>query len=141
MLKNLLRTIFLASTYLTVNMAFANNLGPNEAIKECTNYRGVAFEEDGHFYTTYAIAKFAGLSNKESMPLSFFSEYPDESQYTATKNSLISMIRLQKVLNKNGFEKQVVEKLHSLHGGDSKAIEKRRNSLKSAISANLKKFK
>lgn len=138
MLKKYLKLMLIVPVLLVSNHAFSDELSPNEAINACLNNSSILFEEDGHFYTTYAIAKLAGQSDNNAFPLSYFSQYPDESPYTATKNSIISLFKLQPIVNKNGFEKQVVEKLHSLYGGKNKTIENRRKSLNTAIKFNLK---
>jgi RHS repeat-associated protein len=97
------------------------------------------WDENGHFYTTYIVARAAGLSNEQAKALAYFSQLPDEdTDFDATHAGLARAggIEGEEFYKKNAWRKDVQEVLHSLHGGDSK---KRRDCLKKLLlTGNLK---
>ncbi len=83
----------------------------------------------GHLDTPYLIARFAGRSEDESLWLSFYSEYPDESKDFSATGQFFNFGKEWR-----GF---IYNKVHSLHGGNYKEIKKRRSDLKNSISKAL----
>lgn len=93
------------------------------------------FLRDGHLYTTLAITSISGYSDFRQMILSYYSQYPDiDHDYkgvdVAVKYLLIPW--------KKKWRNDITGILHSLHGGDYKAIKKRRDKIKKTLNLTLK---
>ena len=87
-------------------MGFVNNNGVNSF-----DVLGL-YNSAGHFYTTYAVAMAAGMSDAHAFQFAYWSQYPDQNQaFSATHNFF------------NG-QWQVGEYLHSLTGGDPNKLRK-----------------
>jgi len=83
----------------------------------------------GHLDTPYAIALFAGRGEKEAQLISYYSEYPDEfKEFSATGQFITHNFKWRKL---------IYTKLHTLHGGKHKAVNKRRNAIRNAIKESL----
>lgn len=84
------------------------------------------YEQDGHLYTTYKVAKEAGFSEKRALMLAYYTQYPDiDVDYLAVP------VAIRNLLWPPGWEwrDDITGGLHSLHGGDSDAIMARREEL------------
>ncbi len=65
------------------------------------------WNESGHFYTVYMVARSAGFSHADALKMAQFAQYPDENpKYDA----------IDGLLNENRLDIQ--RKIHSLTGGD-----------------------
>ncbi|WP_248795867.1 hypothetical protein [Pseudomonas sp. MWU13-2105] len=87
---------------------------------------------DGHYSTVGYVAQLAGYSNDKVYKLSCYSQTPDQEalHYSAPYVAIWGVFDPP-------FRHQVVNGLHSLHGGDARAIEARRNKLKSLIAKSI----
>lgn len=122
-------------TLTSISLYADQKVGPVKAINECMGQLNIKYGPDGHFYTTYKIAKLAGMNDKDVLALTYFSQYPDEDKsYDAIVNAFKNKIPFVG----DQFSKDAVKKLHSLHGGGRSIIDARRNSLEKAISTNIK---
>jgi hypothetical protein len=83
----------------------------------------------GHLDTPYLISRFAGRSENDSLWLSFYSEYPDESKDFSATGQFFNF--------GEDWRSFIYNKVHSLHGGNHKKIQKRRSDLKNAIAQAL----
>lgn len=88
------------------------------------------YDKDGHFYTAGYVAYLAGYDNKKIEKISCYAQTPDELLWSlnAVPVSVYGVIP--------GFwsyRHQVVDGLHSLHGGDARRVEIRRARLKQKI--------
>lgn len=130
--KLILTPIFL----LISNSLYADQkLSPVKATDVCMQRLSNKFNEYGHSYTTFMIADLAGRSEKETLALTYFSQYPDEDkEYDAIVNAIKNKIPFLG----GEFSRDAVRKLHSLHGGGRAIIDGRRKSLENAITVNLK---
>ncbi|MCI3879567.1 hypothetical protein [Acinetobacter higginsii] len=109
-------------------------LSPTDAAKTCSPTLDVFYNPTGHLATTYLISKYAGQDLKNSLTLSYFSQYPDEDKdYDAIVNAVKNKIPFAN----DDFTLAVVTKLHSLHGGGSGQVKERRLALEAAIKKNL----
>ena len=85
------------------------------------------FDRSGHQYTTFIIARIAGLDRELSHKLAYFSQFPDDvTKYSATNAAVF------KLFNQT-YRKQIMATLHSLHGGGEDAVLSRRKILKDLI--------
>ncbi|WP_411851325.1 hypothetical protein ACLB90_01655 [Stenotrophomonas sp. LGBM10] len=79
----------------------------------------IQYNEDGHGYTTFVVARLAGWCVSSALELAWGSQLPDEfDDLKATRNAI-------KWLN-GGRPRQIMKVLHSLHGSD---VAKRRTRL------------
>lgn len=91
------------------------------------------FEIAGHYYTTFIAARCAGMSMTDSMHLAYYSQYPDQVGWLDAKSLWIDdkltsltqgfVMGSDPNWEKNRAEqrrwmKEVMELIHSLHGGD-----------------------
>jgi len=87
---------------------------------------GIQYEIDGHLYTTFAVAVLAGLPVPRALELAWGSQVPDANRrYTAVHAAWTVLW--------NEFSESIMETLHSLHGGDTHAVAKRRDQLEALI--------
>ena len=98
--------------------------------KELGSIIKLRYGPHGHLDTPYLIAKFAGMSDEDSLWISFYSEYPDEIKKFSATGQFFS--------SDKEWRHFVYNKLHSLHGGGGRKINLRRAQLKTAISEALK---
>ncbi len=92
------------------------------------------FQRDGHKFTTYLVARMAGLDEPFAYALSYYSQFPDLNlKYSATWVALVHLL--------NPFTQEwrsdITSILHSLHGGKSQKIFVRRNILSDAVASQL----
>lgn len=86
----------------------------------------IQYEIDGHLYTTFAVAMLAGIPLLRALELSWGSQVPDANRkYTAISAAWNALW--------NKHSKSLMKTLHSLHGGDHRAVTKRREDLKSLL--------
>nr|WP_314523992.1 hypothetical protein [uncultured Acinetobacter sp.] len=133
------KKIFISFVLLTFISTFSNSSpskSPMEAVNKCyLNQAGFYYDYIGHQDTTYIIANIAGQDTKNTLALSYFSQYPDaDKKFDAIVNAVKNKIPYAN----DKFTQDAVVKLHSLHGGDSTAIKNRRNNLEKLISGYLK---
>ena len=90
----------------------------------------IQYEVDGHLYTTFVVATLAGLPLGRALELSWGSQVPDANrQFTAVSAAWNSLW--------NAHSRSIMQTLHSLHGGNDAAVQKRRKHLKALITAAL----
>lgn len=86
----------------------------------------IQYEIDGHLYTTFVVATLAGIPLLRALELSWGSQIPDANRkYTAVSAAWDALW--------NKHSKSLMKTLHSLHGGDHKAVARRRADLKSLL--------
>ena len=89
------------------------------------------YDRSGHQYTTYIVARIAGLGREPSHKLAYFSQFPDDfDKYSATEAAF-------KIFNQT-YRRRIMRTLHSLHGGSEDAVLKRRKNLKDLIQDGIK---
>ncbi len=89
------------------------------------------YQRSGHQFTTYIIAFLAGLGRERSHKLAYFSQFPDdEVRFSATMAFFYFW--------DPEYRKQVMATLHSLHGGDSSAVYRRRSDLKKIVEKGIR---
>jgi hypothetical protein len=84
------------------------------------------WDEAGHFYTTYIIAKAAGMSNAQAFELAYYSQLPDEvptydAAHAGTQLIVNEAFRVAGAgLSPTdiSFYNDIQQLLHSLHSGD-----------------------
>ncbi|QDT22402.1 RHS repeat domain-containing protein [Gimesia chilikensis] len=113
------------------------------------------YDEAGHFYTTYIVAIIVGYSADDAFKLAYYSQLPDEvGEHEAVPNvldiprietkkavgeieSVANPSRLsktkQQALREEQFAYNVIEIIHSLHGGGPKDVRIRKEKLKKLI--------
>lgn len=89
------------------------------------------YERSGHQYTTFIVAREAGLNSERSYRLSYFSQLPDDEKEFSATLAFFYLFDLE-------YRKQIMGILHSLHGGDHNAVLKRRRDLKDLIYNGIK---
>lgn len=130
---------FIICLFGFIHFALAANKEPMTAIKQCVNENPrlvdrSEFEEDGHLFTTLAIAELAKFSDQRMVTLSYYSQYPDiEKKYNAVPVSLKYLLIPWKWTWRN----DITGALHSLHGGKRKQIDQRRHSIRQALSETI----
>ncbi|WP_151838132.1 hypothetical protein [Acinetobacter sp. TUM15521] len=132
------KKIFIGIVLLACFGTYSNaspTMTPMEAVNKCTPSQNPLYGHLGHQDTTYIIADIAGQSIKNTLALSYFSQYPDaDKKFDAIVNAVKNKIPYAN----DKFTQDAVVKLHSLHGGDSDAIKNRRDNLENLISEYLK---
>jgi RHS repeat-associated protein len=118
--------------------------GPNNSF----DYLGL-YQEAGHFYTAYAVAVASGaFTATEAFKLAYYAQLPDEvSAFDAITAGLATQLRshqdiIQDYLQTDfpwyfrvppehvtAFGRDVQQWLHSLHGGNAQAVQRRRACL------------
>jgi hypothetical protein len=94
------------------------------------------WDESGHFYTTYLVARAAGMDKEAAFKVAYYSQLPDEvDRFDALQ---VSMKDPAGVMKEGTWSNQIAVYLHSLHGGDEKKIRKVRTGLKEMIQQELK---
>lgn len=84
------------------------------------------YDRSGHQYTTFIVARLAGLDREMSHKLAYFSQFPDDvTKYSATSAAI-------NIFNQK-YRRQIMATLHSLHGGDERAVLHTRSVLKNVI--------
>ncbi|HLO61414.1 MAG TPA: hypothetical protein VK165_00465 [Azonexus sp.] len=92
-----------------------------EIAREKHGYKG--FKADGHFYTVDFVSKLAEIEEGRAERLVCFSQAPDQiMKYNAVPVSIFGIFSWKNRSN-------IVNALHSLHGGDHEAVGKRREAL------------
>ena len=87
----------------------------------------IRYEMDGPLYTTFVVAVLAGISVAGAAELAWGSQIPDANhRFTAVSAAWNSRC--------NRHSPNIMQTLHSLHGGDVQAIRKRRHDLKVMVS-------
>lgn len=87
------------------------------------------WEVDGHLYTTYVVARIAGMGTERAARIAHYTQYPDdENALHAIGNKYYDFLSTERRLLKNY--------LHSLHG-DREGITPRREALRHHIRAAL----
>jgi hypothetical protein len=88
------------------------------------------YEKSGHQYTTFIIARMAGVGRELSHKLAYFSQFPDDvDKYSATYAAI-------RIFNQT-YRRKIMRTLHSLHGGNKQAVIDRRNILSGLIQDGL----
>lgn len=86
----------------------------------------IQYEIDGHLYTTFVVATLAGIPLLRALDLSWGSQIPDANRKFTAVSAAWDVLW-------NKHSKRLMKILHSLHGGDQKAVIKRRADLKSLL--------
>jgi hypothetical protein len=91
------------------------------------------YHEDGHGDTTYVVARIAGYSRHDAERLSCFSQLPDAAalRLSAPLVGVWGFANLE-------YRRLIVDSLHSLHGGNSRAVTERRNRLAGLVNRGIK---
>ena len=89
------------------------------------------WQENGHFFTVYMVARSAGMNHKDAYALAYYSQLPDELNRTDAKTKGVEhatrgLEHLELGDLAESWRQDVNNYLHSLHGGD---IQKRRECL------------
>lgn len=92
------------------------------------------YKRSGHEYTTYIVATLAGLDPERAHILSYFSQYPDDEIRFSATMAFFYLWDLE-------YRKQIMAVLHSLHGGDRKAVTQRRMALRNLLAENIRNGK
>ncbi|QNH12693.1 hypothetical protein [Xanthomonas sp. SI] len=87
----------------------------------------ITYNEDGHRYTTFVVARLAGWDVSEALELSWGSQLPDVYDDLKAVDRALDWFEGEE-------PKRIMRVLHSLHGGD---VQKRRTGLKTYISEML----
>jgi hypothetical protein len=96
---------------------------------------GVFYPEAGHLTTAGIVARCSGLDEETSLKLAYFSQAPDD----VLRYNAVPVAVWGKLLPPAwGYHQRIMKTLHSLHGGDNKAVENRRQRLATMI-ANMDK--
>jgi hypothetical protein len=109
---------------------------PGEVSKKCSSTESSrsSFMQDGHKYTTYLIARYAGIDEVDAYTLTYYSQYPDiDKRYEATPVALKYLFPWQWQ-----WRSDIMGVLHSLHGGKRQTVLARREVLGTLISKTLK---
>jgi hypothetical protein len=89
------------------------------------------YQEDGHFYVAYAVARANGLSIRDSYEYAYYTQYADED---TTFDAISAGVRLFTGLSKNrALDLEIQRILHSLHGGDPDDVRRWRACLRDTI--------
>lgn len=116
------------------NNTFLVNKEPLDAAKDCAKSER-SYGPDGHIYTTLSMTKAAGYDDIRQLTLSYYSQYPDtNNDYEAVCVSVKYLL----VPCKWEWRNDITGVLHSLHGGNRKAIDLRRKNIRNALSSTLK---
>ena len=114
---------------------------PANAIQVCSEkVKGIGdfsaeYMQDGHLYTTLAITDLVQLPIERQLTLSYYTQYPDiDPDYEATPVAIKYML----VPWKYAWRNNITGKLHSLHGGNSAYIKKRRENIGEALKETIK---
>jgi RHS repeat-associated protein len=94
------------------------------------------WDSSGHYYTTFIAAMTCGgtRSTAEAQNLAYYSQLPDQDRrFDAVDAGLSRMLSLGLSDLFGGFDKDIQEWLHSLHGGGPEDIAKRRACLKKML--------
>ncbi|MNF44749.1 hypothetical protein D3C84_258660 [compost metagenome] len=102
-----------------------------------SGYRSmVGYEAGGHFYTVYyvtVVSDEAGIDRDRAKRLTCYAQSPDEiSAYNAIPVSMKNMFY------DRDYRHDVMNSLHSLHGGNTDAVNHRRETLQKLIIRSLK---
>jgi len=123
--------LILAGIFAICPLAAARNnsqLEPDVVAYVCAQEATPSFGPDGHLYSTFLIARYAGIDGANAYTLAYYSQYPDlDSTFKAT--SLF--------IGYPNWRSDVREVLHSLHGSEREAIDARREALKNFIKDSL----
>lgn len=115
--------------------AIAGDLDPIEAANKCIRDISGLFIQDGHLYTTLSITELIRLPIERQMSIAYFSQYPDiDHDYEAVPVSFKYLL----LPHKWKWRNDITGKLHSLHGGDRKAIDERREAIRKALTIFIK---
>lgn len=111
------------------------SLDPIKAANKCALESSGPFVPDGHLYTTLSIAELVRLPVERQMVIAYFSQYPDiDHDYEAVPVSFKYLL----LPHKWQWRNDITGKLHSLHGGDRKAIDKRREVIRKILADLIK---
>lgn len=107
---------------------------PLEAAQFCTEQVPEPFLPDGHLYTTLSLTDIAEYDDLRKMTITYYSQYPDiDPDFEAVPVSFKYLF----IPWKWDWRNDITGTLHSLHGGDRKAIDQRRENIQSALSQSL----
>lgn len=85
------------------------------------------YAKSGHQYTTYIVARQAGMNWARAHKVAFYSQFPDDvSKYDAIYVAVFSLFNLD-------YRKRIMALLHSLHGGNADAVRQRQDDLEALI--------
>lgn len=91
------------------------------------------YEEAGHFYTTFMVARAVGMSKERAFRLAYYSQYPDERRATtAYANPRDFLMRMARRESRTEL-RNVQETIHSLHGGSGEEVNRVRTGLQDAV--------
>ncbi|QXI25605.1 hypothetical protein [Pseudomonas vanderleydeniana] len=120
-----------------------NALPQSEAVVEHTDFRADLvgtlrppltpyYAVDGHYSTAGYVAQLAGYSSEKVHEFSCYSQTPDQEavHYSAPYVAVWGIFNWP-------FRHEIVNGLHSLHGGDARAVALRRGKLKRLIETSL----
>jgi hypothetical protein len=88
----------------------------------------VDFHADGHEYTTYEVAKAAGIEDASARRIAYYSQAPDKMfwTYAATPVAVWGLVYIP-------YRQRIMDTLHSLHGGVGDEVLCRRARLEKMI--------
>lgn len=92
----------------------------------------IKYEIDGHYSTAGYVAKLAGYTNEKIYKLSCYTQTPDQEAFRYSA----PFVAIWGVIDPS-YRHQIVNSLHSLHGGNYSAIKVRRERLKTLITKSL----
>lgn len=128
------RRNFLILVLITV---FATLQGCASGTGYTSGYRSMeGYKAGGHFYTVYYVAVVsaeAGIDRDRAKRLTCYAQAPDDvSAYNAVP------VSIKNTFYDRDYRHDVVNSLHSLHGGDTDAVNHRRETLQKLIIRSLK---
>lgn len=87
----------------------------------------VLYEIDGHLYTTFVVARLAGLPVSRALELAWGCQVPDANRrFTAVSAAWTSLWEK--------YSADIMKILHSIHGGKEEQVLRRRGDLKQLVS-------
>jgi hypothetical protein len=94
---------------------------------------GLKYQRDGHQDTVFITARLAGMPAREAAELSFYAQAADDIAWTYAA----PQVSVWGTFGFWGYRHRVNAVLHSLHGGDADAAERRRERLAFEISRRM----
>jgi len=108
---------------------------PMVAAQDCALREGGSYQQEGHLYTTLAVAKSAGYDRARQLTLAYYSQYPDmDKNYDAVYVAVVYL----PVFWEWDWRNSITGVLHSLHGGSYTEIAARRKGIRAAIVKTVK---
>lgn len=126
----ILTSVIYCPFYIQANSTYVQS---DRVSEECSSV-SAPFQQDGHKYTTYLVARYAGVNEVDAYTLTYYSQYPDiDSRYDAMSVG----VKYYFIPWRWRWRSDIMGVLHSLHGGKLESIITRRDLLGGLISKSL----